>query len=110
MDGVGACLLRRSGIMVVIRSMSANPSKILHHGGGKIPDQHLTTLEWRTTQMSDVTPMTDITLPLPPSTQAKLDAIADASSYCFSLIWIPTANVIPHHVVIITILKNSLHE
>jgi hypothetical protein len=83
MDGVGACLLRRLVIMVVTRSMSTNPSKILHHDGGKIPDQHLTTPEQRTTQMSDVTPMTDKTLPLPPSRQAKLDTIAAASSYRF---------------------------
>jgi hypothetical protein len=79
MDGVGACLLRQ---LVIINTMSANPSKILHHDGGKIPDQHLTTLEQHTTQMSDVIPMTDITLPLPPSRQAKLDEIAATSSYC----------------------------
>jgi hypothetical protein len=84
MGGVGACLLRQSVIMVVTHSMStANPSKILHHDGGKIPDQHLTTPEWHTTQISDVTPMIDIMLPLPPSRQAKLDAIAAASSYRF---------------------------
>jgi hypothetical protein len=83
MDGVGACSLRQLVIMVVTCSMSANPSKILHHDGGKIPDQHLTTPEWCTTQMSDVTPMTDITLPLPSSRQAKLDAIAATFSYCF---------------------------
>jgi hypothetical protein len=83
MDGVCACLLRRLVIMVVTCSMSANPSKILHHDGGKIPHQHLTTPERCTTQLSDVTPMSDITLPLPPSRQAKLDAIAAAPSYCF---------------------------
>jgi hypothetical protein len=63
--------------------MSANPSKILHHDGIKIPDQHLITPEWCTTQISGVTPMTDITLPLPPTRQVKLDAIAAASSYHF---------------------------
>ncbi len=83
MDGLGARLLRQSVIIVVTHSMSTNPSKILHHDGGKIPNQHLTTLEWRTTQMSDATPMTYIMLPLPPSRQAKLDAIAAASSYHF---------------------------
>jgi hypothetical protein len=78
MDGVGACSLRQLVTMAVTCSMSANPSKILHHDGGKFPDQHLTT-----PQMSHVTPMTDILLPLSPSRQAKLDAIAAASSYCF---------------------------
>jgi hypothetical protein len=53
---------------------------ILHHNV-KMPDQHLSTPEHHITQKSDYTPMTDRTLPLPPSWQAELDAIAAASSY-----------------------------
>jgi hypothetical protein len=65
--------------MVATRSMSSNPAHILHHV--KMPDQHLTTLEQRTIEETYSMPMTDQTLPLPPSRQAELDAIA-AATYC----------------------------
>jgi hypothetical protein len=60
--------------------MFSTPSMIVHHGV-KMLDKHLSTPEHYITQKSDYTPMTDRTLPLPPSWQVELDAIAAASSY-----------------------------
>jgi hypothetical protein len=60
--------------------MSSNPSMILHRGV-KMPDQHLTSFEWHITQKSDYTPITVRVLPLSPSWQAELDAMAAALSY-----------------------------
>jgi hypothetical protein len=64
--------------------MSSNPANILHHA--KMPDQYLTTPEeQRTTQKANSMSMTNQTLPLPPSRQAELDALAAAASCLIDL-------------------------
>jgi hypothetical protein len=84
---------KQSAFMVVSGSMSSNPSMILHHGV-KMPDQHLSTPEQHITQKSDYTPMTGRMLPLPPSWQAELDAIAADCHIVSSLILILITDVI----------------
>ncbi len=63
--------------------MSSNPAIFLYHV--KMPDQHLTTPEQHTTEKANSMPMTNQTLPLPPSRQAELDASAAAASYLIDL-------------------------